>query len=195
MTAGKGRVGAGRPTIDGVTHYDQLGVGVDASSREIRQAYVRLARRSHPDFHAHADRATRAANEAEIRRLNQAWAVLGDPEARRRYDEALGLGPPGRAAATQPEPEAVFVPYDDDDTDYAALLDDAPVGRGARLPRLVQLAPAGLLVGAVFCLSAGLVAGFGPLLAVGVVCLVLSGLTFVLAPALAVLRSLDSERD
>jgi hypothetical protein len=178
-----------------VTHYDVLGVGVDAPVREIRQAYLRLARESHPDFHADADGDTRAANEAEIRRLNQAWAVLGDAEARRRYDESLGLGPAVRRPVAAPEPDAAFVPYDDDDTDYAALLDDAPIGRGARLPRAVQLAPAVLLIGAVFGLSAGLVTGFGPLLVLGVGCLVLSGLTFVLAPALAVLRSLDSERD
>jgi DnaJ domain len=178
-----------------VTHYDVLGVGVDAPVREIRQAYVRLARESHPDFHADADRATRAAHEAEIRRLNQAWAVLGNRESRRRYDESLGLGPEVPRPVAAREPDAAFVPYDDDDTDYAALLDDAPIGRGARLPRAMQLAPAVLLMGAVFGLSAGLVTGFGPLLVLGVSCLVLSALTFVLAPALAVLRSLDSERD
>ncbi len=178
-----------------MTHYDVLGVGVDAPVREIRQAYVRLARASHPDFHADADARTRAAHEAEIRRLNEAWAVLGDPAARRRYDETLGQGGWGPSPVAEPAPDAVFVPYDDDDTDYAALLDDAPVGRGARLPRAAQLAPALLLAGAVFGLSAGLVASFGPLLAFGLVCLVLSGLSFVLTPALAVMRSLDSERD
>jgi hypothetical protein len=178
-----------------VTHYDLLGVAVDAPTRDIRQAYVRLARHAHPDFHPEADAGTRAAHEAEIRRLNQAWAVLGDAEARRRYDESLGLGGPRPGAAARPEPDPVFVPYDDDDTDYAALLDDAPIGRGARLPRAAQLAPAVLLVAAVFGLSAGVVTNFGPLLGFGLVCLVLSGLSFVLAPALAVMRSLDSERD
>ncbi len=51
-------------------------------------------------------RATRAANEAEIRRLNQAWAVLGDADARRRYDESLGLGPAMRRPVADPEPDA-----------------------------------------------------------------------------------------
>lgn len=180
-----------------MTHYDVLGVGVDAPARQIRQAYVQLARDAHPDFHADAEGATRAANEAQIRRLNEAWAVLGDPESRRRYDETLGVGDgrfrPGPAA--RPEPDAAFVPYDDDDTDYAALLDDAPVGRGAGLPRAAQLAPVVLLACAVFGLSAGLVTGFGPMLAFGLVCLILSAVCFVLAPALAVMRSLDSERD
>ena len=178
-----------------MTHYDVLGVAVDAATPDIRRAYVRRAREAHPDFHPEADPTTRAAHEAEIRRLNEAWAVLGDAQARRRYDESLGVGGRPPASPAQREPDPVFVPYDDDDTDYAALLDDAPIGRGARLPRAAQLAPAVLLVAAVFGLSAGVVTNFGPLLGFGLVCLVLSGLSFVLAPALAVMRSLDSERD
>ena len=88
------------------------------------------------------------------------------------------------------------MPYDDDDTDYAALLDDAPIGRRRPpAPGACSWPPALLLIGAVFGLSAGLVTGFGPLLVFGVACLVLSGVSFVLAPVLAVLRSLDSERD
>jgi hypothetical protein len=179
-----------------VTHYELLGVARDAPVREIRQAYVRRARQAHPDFHTGADAAQRAANEAEIRLLNQAWAVLGDAEARRRYDDSLGLGGArARPPVAEREPEAVFVPYDDDDTDYAALLDDAPIGRGVKLPRGAQLAPALLLGGAVFGLSAGLVTNLGVLIGFGLVCLVLCGLSFVLTPALAILRSLDSERD
>ncbi len=173
-----------------------LGVAPKAPVREIRQAYLRRARLAHPDFHTGADPAQRAAHEAEIRRLNQAWAVLGDPEARRRYDETLGLGQAvPRPPVAEREPDAAFVPYDDDDTDYAALLDDAPIGRGVKLPRGAQLAPALLLAGAVFGLSAGLVTNLGVLTGFGLVCLVLCGLSFVLTPALAILRSLDSERD
>ena len=87
------------------------------------------------------------------------------------------------------------MPYVDDDTDYAALLDDTPVGNGARLPRGAQLAPAGLLALAIFSLSAGLVTSIGPLLAFGVVCLVLSGASFALLPVLAIMRSLQSDRE
>ena len=183
-----------------MTHYEVLGVPVSASPADVRRAYLRAARVAHPDFHTDADAGTRSSAEERMRRVNQAWAVLGDDARRRAYDQTLADGehearvaerrarPPGA-----PSPE--FVPYIDDDTDYAALLDEAGPGNGARVPRAVQLAPAALLGIALFALSAGLVASFGPLLALGAVCLVLSGVSFILTPALAVMRSLESDRD
>ena len=183
-----------------VTHYEVLGIAASASPADVRRAYLRAARRAHPDFHTDADLATRSSAEERMRRVNQAWAVLGDEDRRRAYDQTLAEGerdarlaerrsrPPGA-----PSPE--FVPYADDDTDYAALLDDAGPGNGAKVPRVVQMAPVVLLGIALFSLSAGLVASFGPLLALGAVCLVLSGVAFVLTPALAVMRSLESDRD
>jgi len=179
-----------------VTLYEDLGVDPDASTAVIRRAYLARARTVHPDFHADADAATRADAEREMRRLNAAWAVLGDEDQRRTYDDGLRVEarPVVRERPTGgPSPD--FVPYSDDDTDYAALLDDAPIGNGARVPRAVQLAPPVLLAVALFALSAGLVASFAPLLALGVVCLILSGVAFVLTPALAVMRSLESDRE
>jgi hypothetical protein len=60
--------------------YDLLGVSPDASADEIRRAYYQAARQLHPDVNPDVDAA------AAMRRLNDAWAVLGDPAARRRYD-------------------------------------------------------------------------------------------------------------
>jgi len=135
-----------------------------------------------------------------MRQINQAWMVLGDADRRRDYDRAQAANTQERRVAERrnrpagaPSPE--FVPYMDDDTDYAALLDEAGPGNGASVPRAVQLAPVVLLGMALFALSAGLVASFGPLLAIGAVCLVLSGLSFILTPAFAVMRSLDSDRE
>ncbi len=183
-----------------MTHYEVLGVPPSASPAEVRRAYVRAARVAHPDFHTDADATTRSGAEERMRRVNQAWAVLGDDDRRRAYDRTLAEGEQEARVAERrsrpagaPSPE--FVPYVDDDTDYAALLDEAGPGNGARVPRAVQLAPAALLLVALFALSAGLVSSFGPLLALGVVCLVLSALAFVLTPALAVMRSLESDRD
>lgn len=183
-----------------MTHYEVLGVSVSASPTEVRRAYLRAAREAHPDFHTEADARTRSEAEEQMRRVNEAWAVVGDPDLRRDYDRLLADGERTERRAERrnratgaPSPD--FVPYVDDDTDYAALLDDAAPGNGARVPRAVQLAPVVLLAVAVFSLSAGLVASFAPLLALGVICLVLSGLSFVLTPALAVMRSLESDRD
>lgn len=179
-----------------MNHYEVLGVDRDASTAAIRRAYLAKARQAHPDFHVDADGATRATAERQMRQLNEAWAVLGDEARRRDYDGDLRArqrqAVRDRPAGT-PSPE--FVPYADDDTDYAALLDEAGPGNGATVPRAVQLAPVALLAVAIFSLCAGLVASFAPLLAIGVICFVLSGLAFVLAPAFAVMRSLESDRD
>jgi hypothetical protein len=179
-----------------VTHYEDLGVDPDASAAAIRRAYLARARRVHPDFHAGADPATRAEAEREMRRLNAAWAVLGDEERRREYDDGLRIEA-RRVVRERPAgaPSPEFVPYSDDDTDYAALLDEAGPGNGATVPRAVQLAPPLLLGIGLFACSVGLVTSLAPVLALGLLCVLLSGIAFVLTPALAVMRSLESDRD
>src|SRR3712207_7365859 len=52
-------------------------------SSEIRNAYRRLAKERHPD---HA-----GGSETEFARLQEAHAVLSDPNRRRQHDEALDL--------------------------------------------------------------------------------------------------------
>ena len=64
-------------------HYAMLGVGSDASAREIRRAYRRLARRHHPDVNPRPDGHSRFAQ------LAHAYAILNDPAERARYDEML----------------------------------------------------------------------------------------------------------
>ncbi len=64
--------------------YSVLGVARDAPISQIRQAYVALARRSHPDVRGGAQ----AAGE-EMRRINQAWAMLSDAKSRAEVDRRL----------------------------------------------------------------------------------------------------------
>src|SRR5215204_5454545 len=68
---------------DQINYYEVLGVSRNASQSEIRNAYRRLAKERHPD---HA-----GGNEAEFARLQEAHAVLSDPNRRRQHDEALDL--------------------------------------------------------------------------------------------------------
>ena len=98
----------------------------------------------HPDFHTGDDAPTRATPSGRCGALNEAWAVLGDDDRRRVYDQGLERpaaaprsGAPGHPAPPSPD----FVPYIDDDTDYSALLDEAGPGNGATVPRAAQLAP------------------------------------------------------
>jgi molecular chaperone DnaJ len=68
---------------DQINYYKVLGVPRNASQSEIRNAYRTLAKRMHPD---HA-----GGSEAEFARLQEAHAVLSDPNRRNQHDEALDL--------------------------------------------------------------------------------------------------------
>ena len=62
-------------------YYDILGVKRDASEKEIKQAYRRLARKYHPDVNP-GDKSA----EAKFKEINEAYEVLSDKEKRQKYD-------------------------------------------------------------------------------------------------------------
>ncbi len=63
-------------------YYDILGVSRDASEKELKQAYRRLARKHHPDVNP-GDK----SSEAKFKEINGAYEVLSNPEKRRKYDQ------------------------------------------------------------------------------------------------------------
>jgi curved DNA-binding protein len=63
-------------------YYQTLGLGKSASSKEIKQAFRKLARKFHPDVNP-GDKAA----ENRFKEINEAYEVLGDPDKRRKYDE------------------------------------------------------------------------------------------------------------
>src|SRR3990170_3043023 len=64
-------------------YYETLGVSRSASAQEIHKAYRRLARKYHPDVSKDKNA------EDRFKQVNEAYAVLRDPEKRKKYD-ALG---------------------------------------------------------------------------------------------------------
>lgn len=82
--------------------YRLLGVLRTADDRIIRSAYRQKAKDCHPDLHPGDPQA-----EERFKALTTAYAILGDPERRQRYDRGE-LGPDGsrRRAASSPSPEA-----------------------------------------------------------------------------------------
>ncbi len=71
-------------------YYDILGVPPSATREEIQRAYRRRAFELHPDRNG----GSREAEEA-FKALTEAYAVLGKPEARTRYEETRSRGTAG----------------------------------------------------------------------------------------------------
>jgi hypothetical protein len=78
-------------TGSGITWYDVLGVLPGAEPHTIERAYDAKAALLRPDLIAGAPPGVRTAVLRARELLDAAWAVLGEPERRRRYDEAAGL--------------------------------------------------------------------------------------------------------
>ncbi len=73
-------------------YYAILGVSREATQEEIKKAYRRLALQHHPDRHPGDKEA-----EERFKEINEAYAVLSDPEKRAQYDRGL-LGTPEYSA-------------------------------------------------------------------------------------------------
>lgn len=72
------------------TLYDVLGVGRDATDAELKAAWRRVAKSTHPDA---------GGSEAAFQQAEQAWHTLSDPWLRSEYDRSLN------------EPEPVADPW------------------------------------------------------------------------------------
>jgi len=83
-------------------YYQTLGVARDATADDIKKAFRKLARKHHPDL------SKEAGAEARMKEVNEAYAVLSDPEKRAAYD-ALGRGyQPGQDFRPPPDWDANF---------------------------------------------------------------------------------------
>jgi curved DNA-binding protein len=83
-------------------YYQALGVTRDATAEDLKKAFRKLARKYHPDVSKEADA------EQRMREVNEAYAVLSDPEKRAAYDQ-LGRGyRPGQDFRPPPDWDAGF---------------------------------------------------------------------------------------
>ena len=84
------------PPSGEATHYDVLGLDVNASTTEIKSRFRELARRYHPDVARTPDAAER------FKVINEAYRILGDSGRRAAYDAELKLARLHRERSEQP---------------------------------------------------------------------------------------------
>lgn len=172
-----------------MTHYEVLGVAVDAPTSAIRDAFVALARRHHPDYFVAASPTARAQAEQRMRAINEAWAVLSDPERRSAYDRDRGLAPePATFQPFEPDDDWDVDPRDEPDTPYRVV-----ARREERQTRIATIVPIVLFAAAVALFVFGLVLNVAPFLALAVVVFMLSCAGFVLVPLLQLSRATRDE--
>jgi molecular chaperone DnaJ len=92
-------------------YYGILGVPRDASADQIKRAYRRACRETHPDVAGSSE-----ANERRIKEVNAAYQVLSDPSKREAYDlgvDPLAPGGGGGASGGNPFGGAGFGSFQD----------------------------------------------------------------------------------
>ncbi len=83
-------------------YYQTLGVARDATADDLKKAFRKLARKYHPDISKEADA------ELRMKEVNEAYAVLSDPEKRAAYDQVGSGYQPGEAFRPPPDWDAGF---------------------------------------------------------------------------------------
>ena len=81
------------------THYQVLGIPTTATERDIKTAYRRAARHSHPDH---------GGDAASFRQVTMAYETLIDPARRAAYDRSYGAGPQHRPGWSGPPSASTF---------------------------------------------------------------------------------------
>ncbi|SCV04254.1 LAMI_0H14642g1_1 [Lachancea mirantina] len=96
------RRGPGPSKFYGKDYYKALGVNQDADDKEVRRAYLELAKKNHPDKQGQS-----ANVEEKMAAINEAYEILGDNDKRREYDmhrnekgHVLGNGPFGQGGGS-----------------------------------------------------------------------------------------------
>ncbi len=163
--------------------YEVLGVAPDASFDEIQRAYRLLALRHHPDVAPDADPATMAA-------INGAWSVLSDPNRRALHDAGFDRPePPPRPAPPPADGWQPLYADDDDDVDPETLSDE-PYAPAARRPSdMLVMTPVLMVLGAVGLFFLSVMTGATALRTFSMVLVPVSGIGFVMAPLMVMLRS------
>ena len=72
-------------------HYQVLGVGRDATKKEIRTAFVTLSKRYHPDSNLRQRPESKDVDSRSFVAVCEAYQILSNPRRRARYDSELAV--------------------------------------------------------------------------------------------------------
>ncbi len=123
-----------------------------------------------------------------MRRVNEAWAVLGDPGSRRTYDAELMRAAAGTSADLGGAARG-WRPIDDEESVIDPRLEDDDIAPGRLGRRVVAVAPASLVLAAVSLAAMAVLVDLPALWAAAVVALALAGALFVMLPLVAMAES------
>jgi hypothetical protein len=182
--------------LNGADPYEVLGVRQGSGQAEIRRAYLALARQHHPDAHTGDGEVAKARAEARMRQINDAWALLSDPDRKRRYDATVGPTSSSASQAARAVPSPGWRPRRDDDAwmhDFEAWKHDTddvvPPEQPPSVGRTtLTILPVGLFGVSIAAGCVAMVLQSRPLLALSFVGVAMAALLFLLLPMLAMAR-------
>jgi len=87
-------------------YYTILGVPSNATTNQIRERFLQLAREQHPDRYISEEK---EEAEAQFQEVTQAYNVLVDPNRRRQYDQEVAQRTAGSDAAVSGQAARVYV--------------------------------------------------------------------------------------
>jgi cytochrome c biogenesis protein CcmG, thiol:disulfide interchange protein DsbE len=73
------------------TYYTRIGLSPNASEKEIEEAYHLQQERYNPDRVASMDEEIQQVARQRIEEMQQAYAILSDPQQRHAYDQRIGI--------------------------------------------------------------------------------------------------------
>merc|ERR1712129_441527 len=73
-------------------YYKILGIEKDATEKEIKKGFRKMAMKWHPDRFATKDDDEKQSAEHKFKEIGEAYEVLKDPKLKQRYDSGGGRG-------------------------------------------------------------------------------------------------------
>ncbi|KAI4245046.1 MAG: hypothetical protein L6R40_002645 [Gallowayella cf. fulva] len=91
---------------DGTNHYKTLGLDPSAAPADVKKQFYNLSKKHHPDRNRNDPHAAERFVE-----ISEAYAILGDPSKRERYDRETGKSATGRAHGVPRGSHSSSAPY------------------------------------------------------------------------------------